>query len=33
MRGMEIQSVGIASISYDEESQELINYAQPAAPC
>ena len=25
MRGMEIQSVGIASISYDEESQELIN--------
>ncbi len=25
MRGMEIQSVGIASISYDEESQKLIN--------
>ena len=25
MRGMEIQSVGIASISYDEKSQELIN--------
>ena len=25
MRGMEIQSVGIASISYDEESQEIIN--------
>lgn len=25
LRGMEIQSVGIASISYDEESQKLIN--------
>lgn len=25
LRGMEIQSVGIASISYDEESQNLIN--------
>ncbi len=25
MRGMEIQAVGIASISYDEESKELIN--------
>lgn len=25
MRGMEIQSVGIRSISYDEKSQELIN--------
>lgn len=25
MRGMEIQSVGIASLSYDEKSQELIN--------
>jgi len=25
MRGMEIQAVGIASISYDEESQKLIN--------
>ena len=25
LRGMEIQSVGIASISYDETSQELIN--------
>lgn len=25
MRGMEIQSVGIASVSYDEKSQELIN--------
>ncbi|MDY2911215.1 MAG: SPFH domain-containing protein [Agathobacter sp.] len=25
MRGMEIQAVGIASISYDEKSQELIN--------
>ncbi len=25
MRGIEVQSVGMASISYDEESQELIN--------
>jgi len=25
MRGMEIQAVGLASISYDEESQKLIN--------
>lgn len=25
MRGMEIQAVGIASITYDEESQNLIN--------
>lgn len=25
MRGMEIQAVGIASVSYDEESKELIN--------
>ena len=25
MRGMEVQSVGIASVSYDEKSQELIN--------
>ena len=25
MRGMEVQSVGIASLSYDEKSQELIN--------
>ena len=25
MRGIEVQSVGIASISYDEESQKLIN--------
>lgn len=25
MRGMEIQKVGIASVSYDEESQKLIN--------
>lgn len=25
MRGMEIQAVGIASVSYDEESQKLIN--------
>ena len=28
LRGMEIQSVGIASISYDETSQELIKHAQ-----
>ncbi len=25
MRGMEVQSVGIASVSYDDESKELIN--------
>ena len=31
MRGMEIQSVGIASISYDEESQELINMRNKGA--
>lgn len=31
MRGMEIQSVGIASISYDEESQRLINMRNQGA--
>lgn len=31
MRGMEIQSVGIASISYDEESQKLINMRNEGA--
>ncbi len=31
MRGMEIQSVGIASISYDEESQKLINMRNQGA--
>ena len=31
MRGMEIQSVGIASISYDEESQKLINMRNKGA--
>ena len=31
MRGMEIQSVGIASISYYEESQELINMRNKGA--
>lgn len=31
MRGMEIQSVGIASISYDEESQKLINLRNKGA--
>lgn len=30
-RGMEIQSVGIASISYDEESQKLINFRNRGA--
>ena len=30
-RGMEIQSVGIASISYDEESQRLINMRNQGA--
>ena len=30
-RGMEIQSVGIASISYDEESQKLINMRNQGA--
>lgn len=31
MRGMEIQSVGISSISYDEESQRLINMRNQGA--
>ncbi len=31
MRGMEIQSVGIASVSYDEKSQELINMRNQGA--
>ena len=31
MRGMEIQSVGIASISYDDESQKLINMRNQGA--
>ena len=31
MRGMEIQSVGIASVSYDEESQKLINMRNEGA--
>ena len=31
MRGIEIQSVGIASISYDEESQNLINMRNKGA--
>lgn len=31
MRGMEIQSVGIASISYDENSQKLINMRNAGA--
>ena len=31
MRGMEIQSVGIASVSYDEKSQELINMRNEGA--
>ena len=31
LRGMEIQSVGIASISYDEESQKLINMRNQGA--
>ena len=31
MRGMEIQSVGVASISYDEESQRLINLRNQGA--
>ncbi len=30
-RGMEIQSVGIASVSYDEESQKLINMRNQGA--
>jgi membrane protease subunit (stomatin/prohibitin family) len=31
MRGIEIQSVGIASVSYDEESQKLINMRNQGA--
>ncbi len=31
MRGMQVQSVGIASISYDEESQKLINMRNQGA--
>lgn len=31
MRGMEVQAVGIASISYDEESQKLINIRNQGA--
>ena len=31
MRGMEIQAVGIASLSYDEESQKLINMRNQGA--
>lgn len=31
MRGMEVQSVGIGSISYDEESQKLINMRNQGA--
>ncbi len=31
MRGMEIQSVGISSLSYDEESQKLINMRNQGA--
>ena len=31
LRGMQIQSVGIASISYDEESQKLINMRNQGA--
>lgn len=31
MRGLEIQAVGIASISYDEKSQELINLRNEGA--
>lgn len=31
LRGMEIQAVGIASISYDEESQKLINLRNKGA--
>ena len=31
MRGMEIQAVGIASISYDEESKKLINMRNQGA--
>lgn len=31
MRGMEVQAVGIASVSYDEESQKLINMRNQGA--
>ncbi len=31
MRGFEVQSVGIASVSYDEQSKELINMRNKAA--
>lgn len=31
MRGMEVQSVGLASISYDDESQKLINMRNQGA--
>ncbi len=31
MRGFEVQAVGIASVSYDEESKELINMRNKAA--
>ena len=31
MRGIEVQSVGIASISYDEESQKLIQMRNQGA--
>ena len=31
MRGMEVQSVGIASVSYDDESKELINMRNKGA--
>ena len=31
MRGMEVQAVGIASISYDEESAKLINMRNQGA--
>ena len=31
MRGMEVQSVGIASVSYDEESKKLINMRNQGA--
>ena len=31
MRGMEIQAVGIASVSYDEESKKLINMRNQGA--
>ena len=31
MRGLEVQAVGVASISYDEESQKLINMRNQGA--